>query len=117
MDCILQEIDIYKETALIKFPIINDTVIFPLSDLTKSIILGYASTIHKFQGSSAKVIIGVIDYSTPPDMRTKELLYTLLTRAEEIGVLVGQNAAINEAIDVSGISDKNTFLVELLGVA
>ena len=50
-------------------------------------------------------------------MRTKELLYTLMTRAEEIGVLVGQNAAINEAIEVSGISDKNTFLVELLGVA
>jgi len=111
---ILKEIDIYKESALIYFPIVKRKVIFPLSELRKSIILGYASTVHKFQGSSAKVIIGVLDYSTPPDMRTKELLYTMITRAEQIAVIVGQGGAINEAIHESGISDKNTFLVEML---
>jgi len=111
---ILKEINVYQGSAIIYFPIIRDHVIFPISDLRKSIILGYASTIHKFQGSSAKVIIGVLDYSTPPNMRTKELLYTMITRAEKIAVLVGQGAAINEAIQVSGISDKNTFLSEML---
>ena len=114
---ILKEIDVYQECAHIYFPIINDTIIFPMSDLKKDIILGYASTVHKFQGSSAKVVIGVLDYSTPPNMRTKELLYTAITRAELIGVIVGQAKAINEAIENSGISDKNTFLVDLLAVA
>jgi len=111
---ILKEIDIYKGFAIIYFPIIHDSIIFPVSDLKKSIILGYASTVHKFQGSSAKAIIGVLDYSTPPNMRTKEILYTLITRAELIADVVGQGGAINEAIQVSGISDKNTFLTEML---
>ena len=47
-------------------------------------------------------------------MRVKELVYTLLTRAEKECVLIGQNRAINEAIETSGVSNKQTFLFELL---
>ena len=71
-------------------------------------------TCHKMQGASAKVIIGVVDFSTPPAMLTKELLYTMITRAEKLCVLVGQNKAINKAIHSSGISHKKTFLKEML---
>lgn len=66
------------------------------------------------QGASAKVIIGVLDFSTPPKMLTKELLYTMITRAEKMGIIVGQNRAIAKAIKNSGISNKKTFLQELL---
>lgn len=114
---ILKTIDVYAQTATIYFPIINDTVLFSVNELKKSVILGYASTVHKFQGSSAKIIIGVIDYSTPPQMRTKELVYTMLTRAEKECVLVAQNKALYEAVQNSGVSDKNTFLIELLDKA
>jgi exodeoxyribonuclease V alpha subunit len=101
-------------SAIIYFPIINDSIVFTLADLKKHIILGYASTVHKFQGSSAKVVIGVLDYSTPPNMRTKELAYTLPTRAEKECVFVVQNKAFDDAIQTSGVSNKNTFLLELL---
>jgi len=111
---ILEEIDVYSETATIYFPIIKDRIIFPFSEVRKSIMLGYASTVHKYQGSSAKVVISVLDYTTPPNMRTRELVYTMLTRAEKKGVLVAQNKALDDAIHVSGISNKNTFLIELL---
>ena len=69
---------------------------------------------HKWQGSSAKVVICGIDYGTPPQMRTKELLYTMLTRAEKKCVLIGQNPAIRDSIDKSGISEKRTFLKGIL---
>lgn len=98
----------------IYFPIIDEYVLFTEEKVRNSITLGYASTCHKMQGSSNTVIIGVIDYSTPPQMRTKELLYTLITRAEKICVLAGQRGAINESIKKSGISNKQTFLPELL---
>jgi len=111
---LLEKIDDVFQKAIIYFPNIKDRIIFPYSELKKSVVLSYASTIHKYQGSSAKVIIGVLDYSTPPNMRTKELLYTLLTRAEKECVLIGQNKAIDDAIQTSGVSNKNTFLQEIL---
>lgn len=102
-----------RKEVVAYFDVIKETVVLPNSFL-KHVQLGYACSIHKYQGSSAKVVIGGIDYSTPPFMRTKELVYTLVTRAEKYCVLVSQNSALREAINTSGVSDKNTFLVELL---
>lgn len=111
----IESIDIDEERAVVYFPLIDKSVIFlSLKDFVNNVALGYAITCHKMQGASAKVIIGVIDFSTPPGMLTKELLYTLITRAEKMCVLVGQNTAINKAINNSGISDKKTFLKEML---
>lgn len=111
---ILETINEFQGIGIIYFPNIDDRVVFPFADLIKSVVLSYASTVHKYQGSSAKVIIGVLDYSTPPNMRTKELVYTLLTRAELEGVLIAQNKTLDDAIQTSGVSNKNTFLIELL---
>ena len=87
---------------------------FTFSDIPGHLMLGYASTVHKFQGSSAPVIMGVVDSSTPPHMLTKELMYTLLTRAENTCVLLTQNSAFAQCVNTSGISSKQTFLEELL---
>lgn len=111
---ILKKVDNDFGMHEIYIPMIDDTMTFSTSDLTSGVVLGYASTIHKFQGSSAKVIIGVFDNTIPPIMRTRELLYTLWTRAEKECVTVGQNSALYNAARNSGVSDKNTFLVELL---
>jgi len=111
---ILKEIDTLFGLHKVYIPMIDDTMIFSTSDLINGVVLGYASTVHKYQGSSAKVIIGAFDNTTPPNMRTKELLYTLWTRAEKDCTTVAQNSALYSAALNSEISDKNTFLVELL---
>ena len=111
---ILKEINPWIGLHKIYIPMIDDTMVFSTSDLTNGVVLGYASTVHKFQGSSAKVIIGAFDNTTPPNMRSKELLYTLWTRAEKDCTTVAQNSALYSAALNSGISDKNTFLLELL---
>ena len=111
---IVKSIKVNRREAYIYFPMIDDTVIYTYKTLKDAIVLGYASTIHKYQGSSNKVIIGILDNTTPPDMRTKELVYTLLTRAEDMCVLVCQSKALHEATKKSGITNKNTFMTSML---
>ena len=62
--------------------------------------LAYAITIHRSQGSEYKaVVIPVVEGMS---MMQRNLLYTAVTRAKQLVVLVGNQAAIQEAIaDVS----------------
>lgn len=110
----LTGLDNMLEEATIYFPIINDAILVDTNLLKSNMVLGYASTIHKYQGSSAKIVIGVLDNSTPPNMRTKELLYTLITRTEKECTVIAQNSAFRGAVETSGILGKYTFLVEHL---
>ena len=48
----------------------------------------YAVTIHKSQGSEYKVVVIPI-FGGPPQLMTRNLLYTAVTRAKELAVLVG----------------------------
>jgi exodeoxyribonuclease V alpha subunit len=98
----------------IYFPISDSTVFIEQSDFLSTFQLGYASTVHKYQGSSVKCVLGVIDYSTPPKMLTKELVYTLITRAEKYCMLIAQSKALQRAIHTSAISEKMTFLPQML---
>lgn len=66
------------------------------------------------QGSDYPVIIGVIDFTTPPSMLTHQLVYTLLTRAKKLCVLVAQSKALRKAINTDFVSTKRTFLPEML---
>lgn len=99
----------------INFPLASFEIVYlPIDQIGNYITLGYCSTCHKLQGSSADVIIGVIDYCTPPKMLTKQLVYTLLTRAKKLCVLVAQNTALRKAISTNFVSEKRTFLGEFL---
>lgn len=105
---------IFNNNIVINFPLATEQVVLSKADIKSELILGYASTCHKMQGSSAKAVIGVIDYSTPPSMLTSQLLYTLMTRAKLQCVIVGQNKAIAQAISTDFVSEKQTFLQEFL---
>lgn len=79
----------------------------------RGIELAYAITVHKLQGSSAKICIVGIDYSAFK-LLTAELLYTAITRAEKLCDLVGENGAIRYAINNISVNSKRTFLRHLL---
>lgn len=62
----------------------------------KSFELAYATTVHKMQGSSAKAI--VIPISTQfYSMLNRKMLYTAVTRAEQMCVIVGSRQAFSMA--------------------
>lgn len=101
---------------LVDFDLGDKPVIIEHRDINNELVLGYVSTLHKIQGSSADVIIGVIDYSTPPMMLTCQLVYTLLTRAKKRCILVAQTKALTTAISNNKVVEKRTFLPELLAI-
>ncbi len=77
-------------------------VTYPFSQLDE-LILAYATTVHKSQGSEFPVIIMPIVWG-PPMLLTRNLFYTAITRARQLVVLVGiekymQDMINNDKID------------------
>lgn len=106
--------DIDNNYVYVDFPLAHSIVMLELKEARNQLTLGYASTVHKLQGSDFPVVIGAIDYSTPPQMLTSQLVYTLMTRAKKHCVLVCQNGALRKAIATDYVSTKRTFLPEFL---
>ena len=62
---------------------------YPFENLDE-LELAYAITVHKSQGSEYPVII-IPMYSCPPMLMTRNLLYTAVTRARRMVILVGRS--------------------------
>ena len=75
--------------------------------------LSYANTVHKAQGSQARVVIMAIDTSHYI-MLKRSLLYTGVTRASEKCFIIGDKKAIGIAISNNAIDKKKTFLESFL---
>ncbi|HCC07945.1 MAG TPA: ATP-dependent RecD-like DNA helicase [Clostridiales bacterium] len=76
--------------------------------------LSYAMTIHKSQGSEYPVVIIPL-LSGPDVLFTRNLLYTAITRAKRMLVIVGSIEAMNRMIDNNKIENRNSGLCERLG--
>lgn len=66
--------------------------------LLEEIEHAYAITVHKSQGSEYPTVVMPI-YSCPPMLRTRNLLYTALTRARGMAVFVGREDVLNSMVD------------------
>ena len=58
--------------------------------------LGFAITCHKSQGSSARAVVVLLENSR---LVTREWIYTAITRARDLVVLVGDPNVLDAAID------------------
>ncbi len=86
--------------------------IYNRSDMTE-LMLSYATTIHKSQGSEFDVIIMPISGGAPKIL-TKNLLYTGVTRAKKMVVLVGTSFALNRMVKNNYTNKRLTLLTDLL---
>uniref|UniRef100_UPI00047E6BA1 SF1B family DNA helicase RecD2 n=1 Tax=Caldanaerobius polysaccharolyticus TaxID=44256 RepID=UPI00047E6BA1 len=64
----------------------------------EDLMLAYAITIHKSQGSEFPAVIIPVTWG-PKVLMTRNLLYTAVTRAKKLVVLVGQERYIKEMVD------------------
>lgn len=62
-------------------------VAFPLESVRASIELGYATTVHKAQGSEHERVALLLPETDSPRLLTREIVYTAITRARR-GVLI-----------------------------
>ena len=84
--------------------------IYEYSDLDQ-IEHSYSITIHKAQGSEFDVVIMVIPQSAPV-LLTRNLLYTGMTRAKKMLIVIGNNNIIDFMINNIDTKKRNTGLEE-----
>ncbi len=71
--------------------------------------LAYAITVHKSQGSEFPVVIMPVHWG-PPMLLTRNLLYTGITRARELVVLVGEESYLEMMIENNRITNRYSSL-------
>lgn len=79
----------------------------------EEIVLSYAITIHKSQGSEFPVVIIPIMGGSPLLMN-KNLLYTAVTRAKKVVVLIGKSSNVYYMINNKSSAVRNTMLKSML---
>lgn len=81
---------------------------YDFSDLDE-IKLSYATTVHKAQGSEFPVVVMPIHWG-PPMLLTRNLIYTAITRASQLVVLVGEMKYLNIMIKNNKIAHRYSSL-------
>lgn len=109
---VIKSINMSNNSMVVSFYNIGEIII--TESMLKNIELAYFITIAKSQGSECPTVITAIDFSTPPNMLSKQLLYTGITRARTLSILVGENGAIRRAIMTDATTTKQTYLADLL---
>ena len=82
-------------------------------DLYNQLILAYAITVHKSQGSEFDAIVMPVTAGGPM-MMTRNLLYTAITRAKKAVVLIGDKYRIKYMVDNDYIATRYSLLCDLL---
>ena len=109
---IIRHIDNEELTCTITFFPDHREVLYKRADIAE-LDLAYAITIHKSQGSEFEaVIIPVLTQHFK--MLFRNLIYTALTRAKGLAVLVGTRQALAMAVRNQDTSQRQTSLKELL---
>ncbi len=81
----IESIDPGRETAFIRFE--DRLSPYPFEDM-QDLEMAYAVTVHKSQGSEYRAVVLALP-RTAPGLATRGLLYTAVTRARELLVVVG----------------------------
>lgn len=108
------EIDLKQKNVLVLFDDDRE-VIYEFSELDE-LVLSYAVTVHKSQGSEFPVVVMPI-YSIAPMLRNRNILYTAITRAKSLVVLVGVQSQLDGMIKNVSNAERNsglTFMFELV---
>ena len=76
--------------------------------------LAYALTVHKLQGSEARAVVIPVHRCFGSRMMQRNLVYTAISRAKELCILVGERTALSAAIRRNQQEKRMSRLVELL---
>ena len=105
-------VEIDSETSIAIVDVDGRLVEYAEEDLD-DLVLAYATTIHKSQGSEYPAV--VIALTTQHSiMLQRNLVYTAVTRGKKLVVIVGQEAALRQAVTTASGRKRWTKLGEWL---
>ena len=88
---VVEEIDPSGELMTVRF---DDRTATYVSDMLSELELAYAVTVHKAQGSEYRAVV-LVTLPAAPALMVRGVLYTGVTRARELLVVVGDDAALS----------------------
>ncbi len=106
----IADIDELNKIMMIRFP--DKLVDYDMADLNE-LVLAYATTIHKAQGSEYPVVVMPL-HTQHYIMLQRNLLYTGITRAKEKVVIVGSKQALEICIRNNQVMWRNSYLAQRL---
>jgi len=86
------------------------TIVMPTSD-GESLTLAYAVSVHKMQGSQVRAAV-CVQSTAHYTMLTRALVYTAITRAQQLVVMVGEKKALSMAVAKQDMRRRNSLLTE-----
>ena len=107
-------VDRVEQQAIVDFPGRGE-VVYEIADLNE-LVTAYAITVHKSQGSEYRVIVLPL-LTQHYVMLQRNLLYTALTRARELVVIVGTKKALAIAIKNNRVTQRHSRLAQKLSQA
>lgn len=111
----VRSVDVEERSLIVAFD--GKPVKYDGGDLDE-LVLAYATTIHKSQGSEYPAVVVMI-HSQHYMMLQRNLLYTAITRGRKLVLLIGLPYAVDKAIETNTVRERRTSLAERLreGVA
>lgn len=106
----IEDINQMLKTVVVVFE--DRRVTYNFKDLDE-LDLAYAATVHKSQGSEFPVVIVPV-YDAPYMLVSRNLLYTAVTRAKKLVVLVGREDIIRKMVDNNRVVTRYSSLREKL---
>ena len=106
----IEAIDVEDRSLTIRFD--DRSVSYDAAELDE-IVLAYATTVHKAQGAEFPIVVMPLMMSHFA-MLQRNLLYTGVTRAKKVLVLVGQKKAVSYCVRNLTVDKRNTLLAERL---
>lgn len=107
---IIVEIDKENQMVVVEFD--RKPVEYEFSEMDE-IVLAYAVSIHKYQGSECPCVIIPV-HTTHFKLLHRNLLYTGITRGKKLVILVGTKKAVAIAVKNNEILNRQTMLKDLI---
>ena len=96
---------------------LGEFLTIPYREAARSLRGGFCTSVHKAQGNEIPAVIVCLHSSHAPQLLSRNLLYTAVTRAQKLCVLAGDRRALERALANTSASDRHSRLVERLAGA
>lgn len=106
----VESVDLQERTLKVNFD--QNIIEYEASELDE-LVHAYATTIHKAQGSEYPIVVMPV-LMNHYVMLQRNLIYTGITRAKKVLVIVGTRKALSYAVRNVTVTKRNTFLKERL---
>lgn len=105
-------IDLQRKEIVVEFE--SPKRVVELQLYGNDLMLAYAITCHKFQGSEAPIVVIPIHKCFGSLIFQRTWIYTAISRAKKVCVLVGQRRELSKAIKRNAVKKRITRLAEIL---